>query len=123
LELEPAAVLDGTRTDQRPIETHRLARAVVGIVREWGVGVVAPRSYPVGSASAPLRMREPTTDSMPTWPSPEGKRCITIELDEAFVAHLDTQAAYYGSTRAAFLRTLIRKDMDRLARGPAPARA
>jgi hypothetical protein len=68
-------------------------------------------------------MGTPTTDPMPTWPSPEGKRCITIELDEAFVAHLDTQAAYYGSTRAAFLRTLIRKDMDRLARGPAPARA
>jgi hypothetical protein len=68
-------------------------------------------------------METPTTDPMPTWPSPEGKRCITIELDEAFVAHLDTQAAYYGSTRAAFLRTLIRKDMDRLARGPAPARA
>ena len=52
---------------------------------------------------------------MPTWPVPEGKRCITIELDEAFVSHLDGQASYYGTTRAAFLRLLIRKDMDSLA--------
>jgi len=60
-------------------------------------------------------MEEHTSDPMPTWPVPEGKRCITIELDEAFVSHLDGQAAYYGTTRAAFLRMLIRKDMDRLA--------
>jgi hypothetical protein len=41
INLEPAAVLDGTRTDERPIETHRLVRAVVGIVRERGFGEVA----------------------------------------------------------------------------------
>ena len=51
---------------------------------------------------------------MPTWPVPEGKRCITIELDQAFVAHLDQRASYFGTTRAAFLRRLIREDMDRL---------
>ena len=65
-------------------------------------------------------MGTPTPDPMPTWPVPEGKRCITIELDEAFVSHLDGQASYYGTTRAAFLRLLIRKDMDRLA--PSKAR-
>lgn len=53
---------------------------------------------------------------MPTWPTPEGKRCITIELDQAFVAYLDERAIYFGTTRAAFLRRLIREDMDRLAR-------
>ena len=68
-------------------------------------------------------MGEPTTDPMPTWPVPVGKRCITIELDETFVAHLDTQADYYGTTRAAFLRMLIRKDMERSAAGPLPIAA
>jgi hypothetical protein len=58
---------------------------------------------------------------MPTWPVPVGKRCITIELDETFVSHLDGQADYYGTTRAAFLRMLIRKDMERSAAGPLPA--
>jgi hypothetical protein len=63
-------------------------------------------------------MSEPTTNPMPTWPVPEGKRCITIELDQAFVAHLDQRASYFGTTRAAFLRRLIREDMDRLAPSP-----
>lgn len=57
-----------------------------------------------------------TADPMPTWPTPEGKRCITIELDQAFVSYLDERAVYFGTTRAAFLRRLIREDMDRLAR-------
>jgi hypothetical protein len=40
-----SGVLDGTRADQRPIEAHHLVRAVVGIVREWGVGVAACTAY------------------------------------------------------------------------------
>jgi hypothetical protein len=68
-------------------------------------------------------MSKPTTDPMPSWPTPEGKRCITIELDLSFVAHLDQRAAYFGTTRAAFLRRLIREDMDRLAPRQAKAAA
>ena len=54
---------------------------------------------------------------MPGWPTAEGKRCVTIELAIEHIAHLDTQATYYGMSRAAYLRTLIVKDVER--QGPA----
>ena len=37
------------------------------------------------------------------------------------VAHLDAQASYYGSSRAAYLRGLIVRDMER--QGPTVAKA
>jgi hypothetical protein len=58
---------------------------------------------------------------MPAWPVPEGRRTITIELPSEHVQHLDREAGYLGCSRAAVLRMLIRKDMDR--QGPAPAKA
>lgn len=53
---------------------------------------------------------------MPTWPVPEGKRSVTLELSVEHVAHLDRQAAYEGCSRAAYLRGLIRRDIER--KGP-----
>lgn len=50
---------------------------------------------------------------MPTWPIPEGRRSITLELPTEHVAHLDTQAEYEGCSRAAYLRQLIRRDIER----------
>ena len=58
---------------------------------------------------------------MPGWPIPAGRRCITIELDARHVQHLDEQASYYGMSRAAYLRTLIVRDVER--QGPAPSAA
>jgi predicted DNA-binding protein len=58
---------------------------------------------------------------MPDWPLPDNRRSITIELPTEFVSHLDSEAQYIGCSRAAYLRQLIRKDMDR--QGPAPVKA
>jgi predicted DNA-binding protein len=58
---------------------------------------------------------------MPSWPIPPGRRCITIELPAEHVQHLDDQARYLGCTRAAYLRQLIVRDLERQA--PAPANA
>jgi hypothetical protein len=60
-------------------------------------------------------------DPMPDWPLPDSRRSVTLELPTEFVAHLDEQAQYVGCSRAAYLRQLIRRDMDR--QGPALARA
>ena len=56
---------------------------------------------------------------MPDWPIAKGRRCITVEMDARHVAHLDHQAEYQGCSRAAYLRGLIVRDMER--QGPAPA--
>jgi hypothetical protein len=58
---------------------------------------------------------------MPSWPTKEGRTTITLELRVELVQHLDTQADLYGMSRAAYLRQLVVKDMQR--QGPAPARA
>jgi len=62
---------------------------------------------------------------MPTWPTPEGRRTITLELPVKHVEHLDTQASYEGCSRAAYVRQLIRRDIERQgpARRPATATA
>ena len=51
--------------------------------------------------------------SMPSWPAKEGQTAITLELRTDLVEHLDTQARYLGQSRAAYLRGLVIKDMDR----------
>lgn len=63
-------------------------------------------------------IEEPHGNPMPGWPIPEGRRCITIELDEKHVQHLDTEAKYLGCSRAAYLRQLIVRDVER--QGPTP---
>lgn len=54
---------------------------------------------------------------MPTWPTPEGRRSITLELSSDLVDHLDREAEYLGCSRAAYLRQLIVRDTER--QGPA----
>jgi hypothetical protein len=58
-------------------------------------------------------MGEPHEKTMPGWPTPEGRRCITLELDNKIVEHLDEQAAYLGCSRAFYVRQLFLKDMKR----------
>jgi hypothetical protein len=50
---------------------------------------------------------------MPGWPTAEGRRCITIELAIEHVSHLDYQAEYEGCSRAAYIRRLIVRDIER----------
>jgi predicted DNA binding CopG/RHH family protein len=50
---------------------------------------------------------------MATWPPPSGQRAITLNLREEHVAHIDAQAAYEGCSRAAYIRQLIVRDMER----------
>jgi len=45
------------------------------------------------------------------------RRVITFELPAAHISHLDRQADYQGCSRAAYLRSLIVRDMER--QGPA----
>jgi hypothetical protein len=60
---------------------------------------------------------------MPTWPVPDGKRCITIELATEQVEHLDQQAQFLGCSRAAYLRQVILRDMGRIAPARRQAKA
>jgi hypothetical protein len=66
-------------------------------------------------------MEEPHGKPMPGWPIPEGRKCITIELDTKHVEHLDREATYLGCSRAAYLRQLIVRDVER--QGPTPVAA
>jgi hypothetical protein len=54
---------------------------------------------------------------MPGWPTAEGKRCVTIELVIEHVSHLDVQAEYEGCSRAAYIRRLIVRDIERQGPG------
>jgi hypothetical protein len=58
-------------------------------------------------------------EPMPAWPAREGQKTMTIELRADLVEHLDAQAEYLGCSRAAYLRQLVVKDMER--QGPAVA--
>ena len=74
--------------------------------------------YPI-----PYRNRTPydgkthPTTTMPGWPCIEGKRCVTFELPTEHVEHLDAQAIYNGCSRAAYLRQLIVRDIERQGPG------
>jgi predicted transcriptional regulator len=54
---------------------------------------------------------------MPTWPTPEGRRSITLELSSDLVDHLDREADYLGCSRAAYIRQLIVRDTERQGAG------
>jgi hypothetical protein len=58
---------------------------------------------------------------MAPWEAREGHKMITTELRADLVEHLDIQAQYVGCSRAAYLRGLVVKDMERQGPGPAPA--
>ena len=76
------------------------------------------------SPSYPFRFRictpysgETHQNTMPGWPTAEGKRCVTIELAIEHVSHLDVQAEYEGCSRAAYIRRLIVRDIERQGPG------
>ena len=46
---------------------------------------------------------------------------INVRIPRAHVAHLDAEATYHGMSRAAYLRGLIVRDIER--QGPAKAKA
>jgi hypothetical protein len=50
---------------------------------------------------------------MPGWPTAEGRKCVTIELALEHIQHCDDMAAYNGCSRAAYLRQLIVRDIER----------
>jgi len=58
---------------------------------------------------------------MPTWPTKEGRTTITLELRTELVEHLDAQAEYLGQSRAAYVRGLVMRDMER--QGPGKGRS
>jgi predicted DNA-binding protein len=60
---------------------------------------------------------------MPTWPTKEGRTTITLELRTELVEHLDAQAEYLGQSRAAYVRGLVMKDMERQGPGRASVKA
>ena len=49
---------------------------------------------------------------MPTWPPAPGRRTLTLDLDPQHIQHLDSEAAYLGCSRAAYLRQLVIKHRD-----------
>lgn len=82
-----------------------------------------------GPCILPLRIRIYTLmlwlriapDAVPTWPTPAGRKTITLELPNEHVAFLDTQARHRGCSRAAFIRWLIVSELERQAAPTAAA--
>jgi hypothetical protein len=60
-----------------------------------------------------LQIRTTTAAPMPTWPPVAGRRTITLKMPEHQIQHLDAQAAYEGTRRAAYFRRLVVTDRDR----------
>jgi hypothetical protein len=60
---------------------------------------------------------------MPTWPTPEGRKTITIEVPAGLLEHIDAQATYLGCSRAAYLRQLMVRDIERQGPGKRTAKA
>jgi hypothetical protein len=60
---------------------------------------------------------------MPSWPAGQGRSVINLALKVELIAHLDQMADLYGCSRAAYVRQLIVKDMQRLGPGHAATKA
>ena len=60
---------------------------------------------------------------MPTWPTPEGRRTITIEVPNDLLDRIDAQAQYLGCSRAAYVRQLMVRDIERQGPGKRSAKA
>jgi len=60
---------------------------------------------------------------MPTWPTPEGRRTITIEVPNDLLDRIDAQAQYLGCSRAAYIRALMVRDLERQGPGKRTAKA
>lgn len=80
--------------------------------------MVARASYPISYRfDTPYTADSHPIRSMPKGPAKQGQTNITLELRTDLVEHLDTQARYLGQSRAAYLRGLVIKDMDRQGPG------
>ena len=65
-------------------------------------------------------MRKPTQKTkMPGWPVDQDKRIINVALAAEHVVYLDSRAEYEGCTRAAYLRGLIVRDIERQSQNAA----
>ena len=60
---------------------------------------------------------------MAGWQRPDNHRLATFDLTEDQVQHLDDMARYLGSSRVAYLRQIIVRDMERPGPGRASAKA
>jgi predicted DNA-binding protein len=60
---------------------------------------------------------------MPTWPTPEGRKTITIEVPNDLLDRIDAQAQYLGCSRAAYVRQLMVRDIERQGPGKRSAKA
>jgi hypothetical protein len=58
---------------------------------------------------------------MPTWPTPEGRKTITLEVPVDLLEHVDARAQYLGCSRAAYLRQLMVFDIERQSESAAKA--
>jgi predicted transcriptional regulator len=58
---------------------------------------------------------------MPTWPTPQGRTTITIEVPTELLGRVDAQAQYLGCSRAAYVRQLMVRDLERQGRTTAQA--
>jgi hypothetical protein len=54
---------------------------------------------------------------MPSWPAGQGRSVINLALKVELIAHLDQMADLYGCSRAAYVRQLVVKDMQRQGPG------
>jgi len=54
---------------------------------------------------------------MPKGPAKQGQTNITLELRTDLVEHLDVQSQYEGCSRAAYMRRLIVRDIERQGPG------
>jgi hypothetical protein len=54
---------------------------------------------------------------MAGWQRPENHRLATFDLTQEQVQHLDDMARYLGSSRVAYLRQIIVRDMERQGPG------
>jgi predicted transcriptional regulator len=54
---------------------------------------------------------------MPTWPTPEGRKTITIEMQSDLLDRIDRQAQYLGCSRAAYIRQTMVRDLERQGSG------
>ena len=90
---------------------------MVGVARERGVGGgfwIIPFLFRIRT---PYAVDPHPHPSMPGWPSREGRTAITLELKTELVNHLDAQASYLGCSRAAYIRGLVIRDMERQGPG------
>lgn len=100
-------------SEQRPIPTHHLGRAVLGMFKER-LGVASPLYW--------FRPQTTQTDSLESQqlPSPARKRQIPLFLEPELILFIDQQARSNHQSRSDFLRRLVRREHERVQREAKP---